>query len=550
VSLGQGADGPLSMSKDARDVHLHVLGLSRQGKSYFLEHLIRQDITNGAGVCVIDPHGELYNNLVAWLAANDLHRSHRIHLINPANGDWSVGFNPLSRSDQYVSARVGAMIDACQKVWEDSESTGYKTLARLLDLVFSTLAAHRLSLREAPLLTTLQHRSIRQRMVAATNNAALIDGWAEFDHLRPSEFVQQFQSVHNRLHEMTQAPGIASMIGQTDHVIDFKACMNNGHIVLVNLAHKGMIKPSVANTVGALITADLFHAAQTRDIDTAKDQPFYCYIDECGDYLNETVVKGLDQTAKFGLHYVLSHQRLSQLGQRRDDPIRNGVMGGAQSKVVFLEDDLDTAQELADLLFGKSYDLERPKQVLIKPTVVGYSREWLEAEGVSKGAFSASGENTGSGMGLAQSLSDQPGALPVNIETNSENASSSSSSGSSYVRSQSKHEALVPIMADLPTGVYSLEELRHLAMVDVRLLQKRQAFAYAADDRIARQFVTPDVYPALPTSTQVADFFSTISTREPTANDPVYVEEAVNERRDFWTQVSLPVVDAPNDFFE
>ena len=306
----------------------------------------------------------------------------------------------------------------------------------------------------------------------------------------------------------------------------------------------------MANTVGALITADLFHAAQTRDIDTAKDQPFYCYIDECGDYLNETVVKGLDQTAKFGLHYVLSHQRLSQLGQRRDDPIRNGVMGGAQSKVVFLEDDLDTAQELADLLFGKSYDLERPKQVLIKPTVVGYSREWLEAEGVSKGAFSASGENTGSGMGLAQSLSDQPGALPVNIETNSENASSSSSSGSSYVRSQSKHEALVPIMADLPTGVYSLEELRHLAMVDVRLLQKRQAFAYAADDRIARQFVTPDVYPALPTSTQVADFFSTISTREPTANDPVYVEEAVNERRDFWTQVSLPVVDAPNDFFE
>lgn len=550
VNLGQGIDGLVTLSKDARDVHMHVLGLSRQGKSYFLEHLIRQDIQQGAGVCVIDPHGELYGNLIAWLAENDLHKSRRIHLINPADGDWSVGFNPLCHDDQYVSARVGAMIDACQKVWEDNESTGYKTLARLLDLVFSTLAALRLSLREANLLTTLQHRETRQRMVAATKNIALIEGWAEFNNLRPSEFVQQFQSVHNRLHEMTQAPGIAAMIGQTENVIDFKTCMDDGHVVLVNLAHKGKIKPSVANTVGALITADLFHAAQTRDIATAKHQPYYCYIDECGDYLNETVVKGLDQTAKFGLHYVLSHQRLSQLGQRKDDPIRNGVMGGAQSKVVFLEDDLDTAQELGDLLFGKELNLELPIETLIKPTVTGYTRDWLEAESQSSGSFSANGENVGAGTGLGQSIADRDDAVPVIIETSNESSSSSESSGWSHTQSQSRHEALVPIMKDLPTAVHSLEGLRHLAVVEIRSLKKRQAFAYAADDRTARQFVTADISQACPTPKQISDFFHTIEEREASANDTAMVEEAVLGRRSRWLADERYVPEDPDGFLE
>lgn len=531
VSLGQGIEGPLSLSKEARDVHTHVIGLSRQGKSYFLEHLLRQDIKQGAGVCVIDPHGELYKNMVDWCAANNMHKTRRIHLINPAEGDWSVGFNPLCRDDPYIDARVGAMIEACQKVWDDTESTGHKTLARLLEMVFGTLAYHKLSLQEASLLTSLHHKETRQRLVMETGDQNLIDDWAALDHLRPSDFVQRFEAVSNRLFSLNRSPGVATMMAQTEDVIDFKTCMDHGHIVLVNLADKGRIPPKVSQTVGALITADLFHSAKSRDIETAKDRPFYCYIDECGDYLNETIVKGLDQTAKFGLHYVLSHQRLSQLGDLRSDPIRNGVMGGAQSKVVFLQDDSDTTTEVADLLFGKTYDLERPKEVLIKPAVIGYSREWLHAEGVAQGEFSgqATGIMTGGGLGMSLSESDQ--AIPVHFESASDGASESSSSGQSAMQSHSKHEAMVPILADLPGGVYSLDDLKHEAAVQIRLLQKRQAFAYRADDRQAHQFVTADVLPARPTGDQIDDFYATIGAREKSAKSPRIVERDAAIRR-------------------
>jgi hypothetical protein len=531
-------------------VHLHVIGLSRQGKSSFLEHLIRQDIEAGAGVAVIDPHGELYRNMVDWLASREMHRRRRIHLIDPAGGEWSVGFNPLCHDDPNIAARVGAMIDACQKVWEDNESTGHKTLAKLLKMVFETLAWHQLSLREAPLLTTLQHRETRRRLVMETGEAGLIDGWRELDELRPADFVQRFEAVNNRLFDLTRSPGVSTMLGHTEQVLDFKTCMDNGHVVLVNLAHQGKVPPSVAQALGALITADLFHSAQARDGRTAKERPFYCYIDECGDYLNEAIVKGLDQTAKFGLHYVLSHQRLSQLGQRRDDTIRNGVMGGAQSKVVFLQDDEDTTSELAGLLFGKSFDLERPKAVLIKPTTVGYRREWLESEGLAEGSSSGFTNSRAASSGSGTSLSDAPQAEPLNFESESSSETTGESGGRSSVRSTGRHEALVPILQDLPGGVYSLDELKHLAAVEIRLLKKRQAFAYRADDRQARQFATVDVPVALPTPEQAVAFFDSVRGREPSAKRTMDVEAAVAaRRRELLGQGARGVLDT-DDFFE
>ena len=509
---------------------MHVIGLSRQGKSYFLEHLIRQDIKNGVGLCVIDPHGSMYNNLVMWLIANKMHRRRRIHLINPAAGDWSVGFNPLAINDEHIGARVGAMIDACQKVWDDVESTGHKSLARLLEMVFTTLARHRLSLREAPLLASWHHREARQRLVEATGDIELIDDWLSVDDLRRSEFTLQFQGVHNRLRALTRAGGIAQMLGHTEGVLNFKTCMEEGHVVLVNLAHQGTVHPKVPQTVGALITADLYHAAHCRDTTIAEHAPFYCYIDECARYLNETVVDGLDETAKYGLHYILSHQGLDQLG-KPDDPIRRGVMRGAQNKVVFLQDDVESAAEVGYFLFGKTFNLETPKKVLIKPTVVGFERQWLHSEGYSSGSSSAdvTGNSSGTNSGVSMLDIDDPTATLFEGQTTGK--SSATASGSSSSQSQSRSETLVPILEDLPTGVYSLDELKHLSAVQVRLLKQRQAFLYSADDRTPHQFATADVFPAKPTIRQADSFYRTIGDREPTAKPPAAVEAAVAQRR-------------------
>ncbi|WP_299632358.1 DUF87 domain-containing protein [uncultured Roseobacter sp.] len=517
------------MSKKARDVHMQVIGLSRMGKSYFLEHMIRQDIAKGAGVCVIDPHGELYTNLVEWLAANDVHKKRRIHLIHPAQGKWSVGLNPLCRGDEPLETRVGAMLDACQKVWQDAESQGFKTLRKLLDMVFMTLAHHRLSLREARLLSTIENRAIRQELVEATGDPDLIAQWGQLDALKDNEQSQVMDAVNNRLWEMTRTPGVKSMIGQTEDVLDFKLCMERNHIVLVNLAHEGEIRPQVADILGSLLIADLHYRAQSRDIHEAKDNPFYCYIDECGRFINETIVAGLDETAKFGLHYVLSHQRLRQLGEP-DSAIREGVIGGAQNKVVFLQEDPASASAMGEFLFEKEFNLERPKEILIKPTVVGYTREWLRREGHARATSQSEGTSSNLNDALAERLVEDGEDSAFITSSTSISAGESASWGVSEAYSSGTSETLVPIFEDLPGGTYSLDELKHEAKIKVRMLQARQAYAYTADDRKAVQFATPDVFPVHPTLEQIDSFFETVSSREPYTKLSTEVENEVAAR--------------------
>lgn len=533
LGLGHGAEGPLWVSKTARDVHMHVVGGSRMGKSYFLEHCIRQDIARGAGVCVIDPHGELYQNLVDWLVTTKAHNENRrIHLINPSQGQWSVGFNPLCRSKEPIGARVSAMLQACERVWDDGVSDSFRTLRKLLNMIFTTLAYHNLSLREVHLLSTLPNRDIRQNLVAQTGDQQLIDLWAQEDAKKDEDFADAMDAVTNRFWEMTRAPGVMSMLGQTNQTLDFKTCMNRNHIVLINLAHAGQVPVEVGRILGALITADLNYRAHSRSIDTAGEYPFYCYIDECQKYINETVVEGLDETAKYGLHYILSHQGLDQLG-KPDDKIRQGVMRGAQNKIVFLQDDNKSAAELGEHLFSKEFGYERPKSSMIRPTVVGVSREWLESEGQSRGVSEGEGLSSSHTDALAESMVMDVDEPTIRQTASLSNASAESSFwGISQSYATGRAETLMPIYEDLPTELHSLEEQKHEAMVKVRLLQKRQAYAYLAEngERKAQQFCTADLYPALPSFDEVPEFDMAVHNKEPYSKLSADVEHEVKQR--------------------
>ena len=103
ISLGRPTEGSrlsLRVPDRIRSEHMHVVGATGSGKSRFLLHMIQQDIIEGRGVCLIDPHGELYDHLVSWLSNREgLFEDRTIKLINPSDTDWSFGFNPLKVTD-------------------------------------------------------------------------------------------------------------------------------------------------------------------------------------------------------------------------------------------------------------------------------------------------------------------------------------------------------------------------------------------------------------------------------------------------------------------
>src|ERR1043166_3498343 len=89
---------PIRLKPEDRRIHMHVLGSSGSGKSRFLEWMIRGDLKNSQGFCLVDPHGELYDSVVAYCARHVLDRE--IILLNLSQPDTVVSFNPFRRSEK------------------------------------------------------------------------------------------------------------------------------------------------------------------------------------------------------------------------------------------------------------------------------------------------------------------------------------------------------------------------------------------------------------------------------------------------------------------
>ena len=482
LALSEGKS--VKLHDEARATHMHVLGVSGQGKSYFLEHMIRRDITAGNGVCVIDPHGELYDNLVRWIVSEGLDKVKTIHLLNPSDKEYTFGFNPLC-VDNGVSLeyRVDAMVDACVKVWGGTDITQTPRLAKCLTAIFHALAENKLSLAEARNLTNTQLRSKAHAIVEGITNEEYKSLWQEFLGYNDRMFAEYFESSTSRLIRFVGNPIVRDIVGQTENLIDFKKCMDKGHIVLVNLAPKGVISKEVSRLLGALLTNDLYTTAFSRNVSRKKPKPFYCYIDECAQYLTEDIVNSLDETRKFGLHMVLSHQRLNQLKEHGEN-FFNAVMANAQIKVVFKVGDEDTADLMSRHLFRTSFDLELPKHSMDKPYTVDHEVAWFKSESHSISDITGEGEGSGTGAALGASLSqlhDSEGS-PIGgyglMESSSDSYFSSANRFGARAETKSRgvSEGLKPVIEILPTELYKIEELIHLGMVELLSLPPRTAY--------------------------------------------------------------------------
>lgn len=503
VAIGTRDGAKVVMPREARETHLHVLGVSGQGKSYFLEHMIRRDILSGAGVCVIDPHGELYDNLLAWLTEKQLDRYRTIHLINPSDDRWSVGFNPLCAGETDPTVRVGGMVNACMKVWGSADPTQTPRLAKCLRLVFYALATHRLSLLEAKQFTAVFAADVREHLTQMLPDAAMRDEWQEFSAYPTREFQSFFESTNSRLLPFVSAPAVRRMVGQTERVIDLRRCMDERHIILVNLAPKDKYEEESARLLGAMLFSDLFVSAKRRNIATAQRTPFYCYVDECADFLTDDVARVLDQTRKFGLHLILAHQRLEQLRQYSEN-LYNGVMAGAQSKIVFKVDEDDTAEVMARFLFRKELNLEQPKEILNKPVVTGQVPTWLYSE--SDTVSETTSESEGGGEGSSVSETELGDDQTTSTEGSSLSSTWSRSTATTSSSTRGRSQTLASVYEVMPSTVYSLEEQIHKAIVVVRSLPKRTALGYLADHGKPFRFSTIPIRGGAALPSQVAEF--------------------------------------------
>lgn len=358
--------------EDARQ-HIYVIGKTGVGKTTLFKNLIVQHIAAGHGVGVIDPHGdlaeELLNHIPPWGADH-------LCYFNPGDLEFPIGLNLLANVPQDERHLVASgIVGAFKNLWPDSwgprlEYILYNANTALLDCANTTL------LGVNRLLTDDTYRAWVVRQV---KDPFIRDYWAtEFASYDDRFRREAIAPIQNKLGQFLLNPVVRNILGQVKNRVSFPFIMDNERLFIANLA-KGKLGHDKANLLGSLLVTQFQLAAMARANRSEHERrDFYLFIDEFQNFSTEAFAAILAEARKYRLCLTLSHQYVDQLSLS----VRQAVFGNVGTLISFRVGSTDA--EVLRAEFGNEFaaqqlvDLDRFEMVV----------KLLEG-GVNKTAFRA-----------------------------------------------------------------------------------------------------------------------------------------------------------------
>lgn len=332
-----------------RTRHLHLIGGSGTGKSTLLLNLILQDIAAGDGVAVLDPHGDLIDDVIARLPTE---RAEDVVLLDPADEDFPVGFNVLSAHSatekNLLASDLVAVFKRLSTSWGDQMHSvlGNAILAFLESTQGGTLVDLRRFLVEPPyrkeFLTTVQDPEV---VYYWTKEFPLLSG-------KPQG------PVLTRLDTFLRPKPIRYMVGQRQSRIDFADVMDNGRVFLARLSH-GAIGEENAHLLGTLLVTKFHQIALGRQrVAESSRRNFWLYVDEFHNFATPSMASILSGARKYHLGLVLAHQEMRQLEAEAPD-VAGAVLANAHTRVCFRLGDEDARKLASGFSAFDAGDLQR-----------------------------------------------------------------------------------------------------------------------------------------------------------------------------------------------
>ena len=316
--------------------HMHVIGASGTGKSTLLLRMILQDIEGGNGVAVLDPHGDLIDQILGRIPEG---RVHDVVLLDPSDEDHPVGFNILRAHSELektlLSSDLVAAFRRLSTSWGDQMTSvlGNAILAFLESSEGGTLADLRRFLIET---------DFRARVLTKVRDPQVVYFWRkEFPLLsgRPQA------SIRTRLDTFLRPKLVRNVVCQKESGVDVGRVMNEGKILLIKLS-QGAIGEENAQLLGTFLVSKIQQMAMARqETEESKRRPFYFYVDEFHNFATPSMAAILSGARKYRLGLILAHQQMRQLG--RDDEVASAVLSNPHTRICFRLGDSD-AKHMAD----------------------------------------------------------------------------------------------------------------------------------------------------------------------------------------------------------
>jgi len=341
VATAPGEDRQLGLAiEDARQ-HLHLIGPTGVGKSTVLGNLICQDIEAGRSVVVIEPKGDLVQDVLARIPDN---RIEDVVVLDPTETEFPVGVNPLLSRGRVPELVADQVLAVFHGLWKSNWGP------RLQDILHSSLLtlAGRGDASLCVLPALLTNPAVRRRLRAGVDDPiALEPFWAWFEAISDAERQQAIAPVLNKLRPFLLRQSVRAIVGQIEPRFRIDEVFTKRKIVLVSLA-KGRIGPEAAALVGALFVAELWQAVLGRGaVAPERRHPVVVFADEFQDYVHlpTDMADALAQARGLGVGLTLAHQHLGQLPGN----LRAAVLANARSRVCFqmAGDDAQTMARLS-----------------------------------------------------------------------------------------------------------------------------------------------------------------------------------------------------------
>ena len=344
----QGECTEVTLNPDQRMRHMYVVGASGTGKSTLLLNLIIQDIHSGQGVAVLDPHGDLIDQILNLIPKE---RKDDVILFNPADEYYPIPFNIFSAASETEKTLLASDLTGVFR--RLSSSWGDQMNAVLANGILAMLESN----QTATLMTLrrfLIEKPFRSEFLKTVQDQEIVYYWEkEFPLLsgRPQA------SVLTRLDTFLRPKPIRHMVGQKTSLINFAGIMNHRKIFLAKLSHGGIGEEN-SYLLGALLVAKIHQIALSRqEIEQKKRQPFYLYIDEFQNFVTPSMESILSGARKYNLGLILAHQELRQLAAK-DKEVASSVLSNPYTRICFRLGETDAAKLAAGFSYFDASDLQ------------------------------------------------------------------------------------------------------------------------------------------------------------------------------------------------
>lgn len=333
-SIFRGEEKTVRLTAKDRRRHVYLIGQTGTGKSYAMTNTIIQDIKNGAGVGVVDPHGDLIDQILEYIPKE---RMEDVILFDPGDLERPMGLNMLEYDFSHPEQKTfitNEFINIFDKLY-DLKATGGPMFEYYLRNALSLIMS---DTTEIPTLLDIPrvftNEEFRNQKLARCSDPTTVEFWEKEAAKVTSGDISLSNIapyITSKFNTFISNDYVRPIISQTKSAFNFREVMDNKKILLINLS-KGRIGDLNSSLLGLIMVGKLLMAALSR-VDTPEDrrQDFYLYIDEFQNFATSSIATILAEARKYRLDLTITHQFIAQL----DDKIREAVFGNVGTMLCF-----------------------------------------------------------------------------------------------------------------------------------------------------------------------------------------------------------------------